>query len=171
MPSQTQDVAPIVRNTAEWLSETERLAARTTPSFFHVRCQLPKAGRTNQVLGATSLMSVVLKTYAEGGENELHAHVNEDHFFLVMQGSAVFHGPNGEAREVGRNDCVLLPRGSFYRFRAVEGEPLVMLRIGATDEGETEVMARVGIDNAPLDGYSEANKEVPLVLHEGRWFE
>lgn len=167
----TEDTAPIVKNTAEWLSEMERLAQRTVPSFFHVRCQLPKAGRTNQVLGATKMMSVVLKTYAEGGENELHAHVNEDHFFLIMQGTATFHGPRGETREVAKNDCVLLPRGSLYWFRATGDEALVMLRIGAASESEPDVLARVGADNAPLDGFSEANKEVPLVLDEGRWYE
>ena len=171
MKSSTEAAAPIVRNTAEWLSEMERLAKRTTPSFFHVRCQLPEAGRTNQVLGATSMMSVVLKTYAEGGENELHAHVNEDHFFLIMQGTAQFYGPNGETREVGKNDCVLLPRGSLYWFRATGDEALVMLRIGAAGAAEPDVLERVGADGAPLDGFSEANKEVPLVLQEGQWYE
>jgi mannose-6-phosphate isomerase-like protein (cupin superfamily) len=165
-----QTTAPIVKSTAEWLAEMQRLSQRTTPSFFHLRCQLPKAGRTNQVLGATRMMSVVLKTYAEGGENELHAHVNEDHFFLIMEGTAEFFGPNGEMRVVGRNDCVLLPRGSLYWFRAAGGQPLVMLRIGTADEDETDVLARVGADNRPLDGYSAENKEVPLVL-EDRWFE
>ncbi|GAA4322507.1 hypothetical protein GCM10023144_02530 [Pigmentiphaga soli] len=171
MSTSTKSAAPIVKNTAEWLSEMERLARRTTPSFFHLSCQLPKAGRTNQVLGATKMMSVVLKTYAEGGENELHAHINEDHFFCILQGRAKFYGPNGEEREVGKNDCVLLPKGSLYWFHAIEGEPLVMLRVGAASEDETDVMARVGADGQPLDGYSEANKEVPLVLDADRWFE
>jgi len=171
MSIQAESTAPIVRNTAEWLSEMTRLSQRTNPSFFHIRCQLPEAGRTNQVLGATKLMSVVLKTYAEGGENELHAHVNEDHFFCILQGRAIFFGPRGETREVGRNDCVLLPRGSLYRFQAAGGEPLVMLRVGAANESEPDVLARVGADNAPLDGFSEANKEVPLVLTEGSWYE
>ena len=112
-----QTTAPIVKSTAEWLAEMQRLSQRTTPSFFHLRCQLPKAGRTNQVLGATRMMSVVLKTYAEGGENELHAHVNEDHFFLIMEGTAEFFGPNYPARS-----CVqvaALPAGGLVEIEAV----------------------------------------------------
>jgi len=170
MKATADNAAPIVENTAEWQAEVERLAQKTTPSFFHIRCPLPEAGRTNQVLAASKMMSVVLKTYAEGGENELHAHINEDHCFVILQGKALFYGPNGETREVGRNDCVLLPRGSLYWFRAEGGEPLVMLRIGAAAEDETDVLARVGADQLPLDGFSEANKEVPLVLGE-RWYE
>jgi mannose-6-phosphate isomerase-like protein (cupin superfamily) len=170
MDTMTQ-TAPIVKSTAEWLSEMERLAAKTTPSFFHIRCQLPRQGRTNQVLGATSMMSVVLKTYAQGGENELHAHTNEDHFFIIMQGQAEFHGPSDEIRMAGPNDCVLLPKGSLYWFKTAGTEPLVMLRVGAAGEGEPDVLARVGADGKPLDGYSEANKEVPLQLDGERWFE
>jgi mannose-6-phosphate isomerase-like protein (cupin superfamily) len=165
-----RESAAVVKNTQEWLSELNRLAGRRTPSFFHARAQLPEQGRTNQVLGATPLMNVVLKTYASGGENELHAHTNEDHMFFILQGRAMFFGPNEEQRELARNDCVLIPHGSYYWFRAVEGEPLVMLRIGATLDQEADPLARVGIDMLPLDGFSEANKELPVVLSE-HWFE
>ena len=130
--SPSHSFAPIVNSAAEWRAEMARLNKPGQPSFFHIRTQLPKQGRTNQVLGASRYMNVVLKTYASGGENEIHAHSNEDHVFVILQGGAVFHGPNGETREAGRNDCVLLPAGTFYWFHAKEDrEELVMLRIGA----------------------------------------
>ncbi|CAN5353049.1 hypothetical protein BH10PSE17_BH10PSE17_26260 [soil metagenome] len=163
--------ARIVANTDEWLSEVKRLSDRKTPSFFPIRCQLPLEGRTNQVLGATSMMSVVLKTYASGGENELHAHPNEDHLFVIMQGQAEFFGPNDEMKIVGTNDCVLLPKGSLYWFKAMPGDPLVMLRVGAAPEGESDLLGRIGADGKPLDGFSAENKEVPLVLDPEQWFE
>ena len=162
--------APVVKNTREWLAELDRLAQRETPSFFHLRAQLPEQGRTNQVLSATPRMNVVLKTYASGGENELHAHTNEDHTFVILQGKALFYGPHDERREVAKNDCVMIPRGAYYWFHAVEGEPLVMLRIGATLDADADPLARVGIDNLPLDGFSEANKEVPVVFSDN-WYE
>ena len=164
--------APIVNSADEWRAEMARLAQSKLPSFFHVRARLPKKGRTNQVLGATRHMNVVLKTYASGGENELHAHANEDHVFIVLQGQATFYGPRGETREVGRNDCVLLPANAYYRFHAREdAEPLVMLRIGAAIDPDANVLARIDAQGKPFDGYSEWNKEVPFVLHEDRVFE
>lgn len=84
--TRSRPVAPIVNSADDWRAEILRLAQKKTPSFFHLTAPLPSTGRTNQVLGATDMLSVVLKTYAEGGENELHAHPNEDHVFVVLQG-------------------------------------------------------------------------------------
>ncbi len=171
MKSAKRAVAPIANNAAEWNEAMREMAQKTTPSFFHMGAKLPKVGRTNQVLGASRLMNVVLKTYASGGENEIHAHPNEDHLFVVLQGGAVFFGPNGEAREVFKNDCVLVPNGALYRFTAKEEESLVMLRVGAALDPDADILARVDINNQPFDGYSEKNKEVPYELHENRWFD
>jgi mannose-6-phosphate isomerase-like protein (cupin superfamily) len=171
MTQNTTPFAPISNSAEEWRVEMERMASSQLPSFFHIRAMLPKRGRTNQVLGASSRMNVVLKTYASGGENELHAHSNEDHLFVVMQGEASFYGPRNERRDVAKNDCVLVPAGSFYWFQAKEGEPLVMLRVGAVVDPQQDVLARIDIDGAPFDGYSEKNKEVPYVLDEQKVFE
>ncbi|OXR48082.1 cupin [Pusillimonas sp. T2] len=164
-------VAPIANSAAEWDKAMREMALKTTPSFFHIRARLPKAGRTNQVLGASRYMNVVLKTYASGGENEIHAHTNEDHVFVVLQGGAVFFGPNEERKEVGVNDCVLVPSGAFYRFIAKEEEPLVMLRIGAAIDPDDDILARVDSEGRPFDGYSEKNKEVGYELFDDKWFE
>jgi mannose-6-phosphate isomerase-like protein (cupin superfamily) len=159
-------IAPIANSAQEWRDAMAEMSKRTTPSFFHVRAHLPKQGRTNQVLGASPYMNVVLKTYASGGENEIHAHTNEDHVFVVMQGGATFFGPRGETRSVSRNDCVLVPAGALYSFQADEGEPLVMLRVGAAIDPSTDVLARVDEHGEPFDGYSEKNKEVAVVLSD-----
>ncbi len=171
METQDRTVAPIANSAAEWDAAMRGMAAKTTPSFFHMRAKLPRKGRTNQVLAASKYMNVVLKTYASGGENEIHAHTNEDHLFVVLQGGAVFHGPRGEQREVGKNDCVLVPSGAFYSFTAKEEEPLVMLRVGAALDPDADILARIDIDKQPFDGYSEKNKETPYELYEDRWFE
>lgn len=89
----------------------------TNPGVFALKAQLPEQGRTNQVMAATSQLNVVLKTYASDGENELHAHTNEDHLFVVMQGSATFSGPGDEYRVVSLHEGVVLPRG--VRFASV----------------------------------------------------
>jgi mannose-6-phosphate isomerase-like protein (cupin superfamily) len=64
------------------------------PAFFKLEAQLPQQGRTDTPLAASDKMGVVLKTYAADGENGLHAHPNEDHTFVVLQGEATFYGPN-----------------------------------------------------------------------------
>ena len=173
MPADTsaRDFAPIVNTAQEWRDAMAEMATRKTPSFFHIRARLPRQGRTNQVLGASPCMNVVVKTYAGGGENEIHAHTNEDYVFVVLQGGAIFHGPRGETRRVGRNDCVLIPAGAFYSFQADETEPLVMLRVGAARDPGADVLARVDDQGQPFDGYSERNREVPVVLDETRVFE
>ncbi|MGF6368003.1 mannose-6-phosphate isomerase-like protein (cupin superfamily) [Paraburkholderia sp. RAU6.4a] len=167
----TREVAPIANSAKEWRDAMVKMAEKKTPSFFHIRARLPLQGRTNQVLGASPYMNVVLKTYASGGENEIHAHTNEDHVFVVFQGGATFLGPRGEQRLVGKNDCVLVPAGALYSFHANEGEPLVMLRVGAAIDPTTDVLARVDEHGQPFDGYSEKNKEVEIVLDENAWFE
>lgn len=59
---------------------------RGVPTFFKLEAQLPTQGRTNIPLASSQTMWVVLKTYASGGENELHAHPHEDHTFVILQG-------------------------------------------------------------------------------------
>ena len=72
------------------------------PTFFRLEAQLPQQGRTDTPMAASNKMCVVLKTYAADGENGLHAHPNEDHTFVVLQGEAKFYGPNHETLRSAR---------------------------------------------------------------------
>ena len=148
-----------------------KAAVAGQPSFFHLRAQLPLQGRTDTPMAATDRMWVVLKTYAHDGENELHAHPNEDHVFLVLQGEADFYGPKEETRRVKKFDGILLPRGTFYWFRAVGTEPLVMARVGAVVDAAKDALARIDSKGEPMDGNSAANKTQPVILDEKNWFE
>jgi mannose-6-phosphate isomerase-like protein (cupin superfamily) len=153
-------------NTEAMRTTVESLASAKGPTIFQIRPQLPKKGRTDTPLAATELMNVVIKTYAADGENELHAHPNEDHVFVVLQGEAGFHGPRGETHIVGRHGGILLPRGTLYWFKAIGEIPLVMLRIGAATDLEADPLARVDEHGNPFDGYSQANKQVDVQMHE-----
>ena len=138
------------------------------PTFFKLEAQLPRQGRTNIPLASSESMWVVLKTYASGGENELHTHPNEDHTFVILQGSAKFYGPNKEERVIGAGEGVLLPHGTFYWFHVTSTEPLVMLRVGAS-AGKGERFYRTDINGAIMEGDDPANKQVPLVLSD-EWY-
>ena len=99
-----------------------QIAATETrkPTLFNMKAQMLEQGRTDTVLAATEDLSVRLKVYASGGENELHAHPTEDHVFVILQGSARFHGPDGETQDVEANQGFLMPRGVLYRFHATK---------------------------------------------------
>ena len=138
------------------------------PSFFQLRTQLPAAGRSDVPIAATERMSVILKSYAEGGENEIHAHPHEDHVFVVLQGQASFHGPRDEFKVANPYDGVVLPAGTFYRFVSSGDVPLVMLRVGCAEAG-SDIFARIAIDGQPLEANSTANRQVTPVLSDN-WF-
>ena len=154
--------------------ELEALYANTDPNkpqLFHMRAKLPKKGRGATLLAATERMWVNLKTYAEGGENTLHAHTNEDHVFIVLQGEAVFSGADGEVATLGKNQGILLPQGVAYYFHAVEGEPLVILRMGTIIDPERPPFERKGLDGKDVPASSKANKSEPTVFYTDRFFE
>jgi len=139
------------------------------PSFFRLQAQLPKQGRTDTPVAASDKMWVVLKTYASDGENGLHAHPNEDHTFVVLRGEAIFYGPNSEEKTIGKNEGVLLPHGTFYWFKAIGEEPLVMVRIGAAAFDGVDRHGRINPDGSEMRGDSEENKQVPLIMSD-QWF-
>lgn len=138
------------------------------PSFFELRAQLPSVGRSDLPIAASERLTVVLKTYAEGGENALHAHPNEDHVFVVLQGQASFYGPKDELKIVGAYGGVMLPHGSFYRFESTGDCPLVMLRVGCATPG-SDFFARIRLDGEPLAADSTENRQVTPVLSTD-WF-
>jgi mannose-6-phosphate isomerase-like protein (cupin superfamily) len=161
------DIKPLLAP-EEILNALKQSIRPGVPSFFQLRTQLPAAGRSDVPIAATERMTVILKSYAEGGENEIHAHPHEDHVFVVLQGQASFHGPRGELKVANPYDGVVLPAGAFYRFVSSGEVPLVMLRVGCASEG-SDIFARIGIDGKALEANSSANRQVTPVL-SSKWF-
>jgi mannose-6-phosphate isomerase-like protein (cupin superfamily) len=114
-------------------------------------------------------MRVHIKVYASGGENGLHNHTDEDHFHLVLEGSARFYGPRGEEVECGQYEGIMLPAGSYYRFNATSDEPLVLLRVGAwVKDKETE--KRLNVYGDPLPNHSDANGNAEVIARPGEYW-
>ncbi len=128
------------------------------PQLFQLKTRLPVKGRGSALMAATDRMWVTLKTYAEGGENTLHAHPNEDHVFIVMQGRATFYGPDDESVTFEKHEGIMLPHGCKYYFLAEPGEPLVLLRIGCVYDAAKTPWGRVGRDGKPLKAVSKENR-------------
>jgi mannose-6-phosphate isomerase-like protein (cupin superfamily) len=140
------------------------------PTVFALRAQLLDQGRTDTMLAASEDLTLRIKVYASGGENELHAHTGEDHTFIILQGSARFFGPEGEEIELTQHQGILLPKGTYYRFFATSKEPLVMIRVGSPSARKQTKPYRITIDGKEILGDSKENKSVPVVFREGAFF-
>ncbi len=145
------------------------IAASAPASHFKLRAQLLKEGRTTDLVTSTDNMRVHLKVYASGGENGLHNHTDEDHFHLVLDGSARFYGPRGEEIDCKKYEGIMLPAGSFYRFHATSDEPLVLLRVGSRAQATSEY-DRLNIYGDPLPTHSAENGQVTVVPREGEFW-
>src|SRR5215475_5577426 len=159
-------------STKAYIDRIRRLAKRVGPTCFKLRCRLPDTGRVDIPIAATDRLNLVLKAYASGGENAVHAHTAEDHAFVVLQGEATFFGRPGDPTvTIRKHEGILIPNGVFYKFKAGEGEQLVLLRVSAVlpgtslDEDDT-----IDLKGRPLDSYSKRNHEVPITYSGRRYF-
>ena len=146
-------------------------AMEIPPEYFHLRGQLLDQGRFDNHIVKTANLAIVLKVYASGGENALHTHMNEDHVFVIMQGTARFYDAEGTSCELGKNGGILLPAGAYYWFEATSSEPLVILRVGVKLDRSNPDNLRVDLQGKPLHGQSAENKTVPVIFREGAFFE
>src|SRR5262249_60246102 len=105
------------------------------PETLTLRTQLVSAGHTKDLLASTDTTTFHIHCYGpKGGENGLHAHMEEDHIFVVLQGEAQFSGLDGPLPVLKKNQALMLPKGAFYSFSNEGEEPLVMIRFGAMEE-------------------------------------
>jgi mannose-6-phosphate isomerase-like protein (cupin superfamily) len=158
------------------MTMTETRGAQT----FRLRTPLLSQGRSHTVLasakGETGAMNIAIKCYAEGGENEFHAHGTEDHTFIILQGRATFYEPGQAARELGRNEGILIPAGALYKFEVTSEEPLVLLRVGNVWQpinGPTGAAnsQRRDAKGAEFASSAKANKGAPAVAIKGAFYE
>ena len=154
----------------ETMGNFSPISTAGNPKFFKLRAQLLDDGRDIVPLAETENLWTWIKVYASGGENVLHAHVNEDHMFIILHGRAKFYGPNKEEKELGRNEGLMLPAGTFYYFNCTSEEPLVLLRVGAR-ANDGDLKDRLGPDGEEIRGGSKKNKWKAPVRREGEYYE
>jgi mannose-6-phosphate isomerase-like protein (cupin superfamily) len=162
------------------ITET-RAGDQATAQVFRLRTPLLSKGRSHTILascqGDTGAMNIAIKCYAEGGENEFHAHGKEDHTFIVLAGRARFYQPDEAPRELGRNEGILIPAGALYKFEVASAEPLVLLRVGNVWQpmgGDAVAAANSGRRDSHGGAFaasSKANKGGKGVPIEGAFYE
>jgi mannose-6-phosphate isomerase-like protein (cupin superfamily) len=160
--------------------ETRMTDQRVAAQTFRLRTPLLSEGRSHTILASskadTGAMNVAIKCYAEGGENEFHAHAREDHTFVVLQGRVRFYQPDQPACELGRNEGILIPAGALYKFETMSAEPLVLLRVGNVWQpvgGETAAThsGRHDTQGAEFGAQAKANKGSKGVPIPGAFYE
>ena len=159
-----------VSNYADIIQQQVDQARAGVASAFKVRAQLLDQGRSETVLAASNQLTLRLKVYASGGENTLHTHVNEDHLFVLLQGSADFFDEEGLMASLSAHQGVVLPKGTRYRFIATSSQPLVMLRVGSPNEAALGLEGRVDSVGKPADPQAPENKNVAPIFKPNAYF-
>ena len=152
---------------AKKLTPTEKPRAQ----LFSLRTPYMKQGRITQLVAETDNMWLHTKINYEGGENEIHSHLDEDHSFIVLEGQMSVFDEKGNEMKLEKYQGVMLPKGAYYRYLNTGKENLVVLRIGAGVKGQPQggVEMRVRPDGKPLLAESAENKTVPPV-EDSRYF-
>jgi mannose-6-phosphate isomerase-like protein (cupin superfamily) len=141
------------------------------PEILSLRTQLVSRGHTKELLAETDLMTFHVHCYGpKGGENGMHAHLDEDHLFVVLQGAAQFHGVKGALPPVTKHQALFLPKGAQYSFSNEGSEPLVMIRFGAREKGMRSGR-RFTPEGMPIAGRGKQHGAIAPVLIEGAFFE
>jgi mannose-6-phosphate isomerase-like protein (cupin superfamily) len=117
------------------------------------------------LVAETENLWIHTKINYEGGENEIHTHLDEDHAFIVLEGQMSVFDENGGEIRVGRYQGVMIPKGAYYRYLNTGDGNLVVLRVGAGVKGQKQGgdEMRVRPDGRPLPALSEENKTVPPI--------
>lgn len=152
---------------AKKLAPTEKPRAQ----LFSLKTPYMKQGRITQLVAETEHMWLHTKINYEGGENEIHTHLDEDHSFIVLEGQMSVFDEKGNEMKLEKYQGVMLPKGAYYRYLNTGKENLVVLRIGAGIKGQPQggVEMRVRPDGKPLLADSAENKTVPPI-EDSRFF-
>lgn len=152
---------------------TMDFASAPPPSRFRLRSPLLDGGSLSTVLAKTPNFELKIRCYApHEGENAMHAHFNQDHSFVVLQGAARFYGPRGEVWDLGRNEGIMLYEGTWYCFENAGEEPLVVLRIAALMPHQGDPAKRLGVKGQQIDAHTEDNRRPQkIVVRDGAFYE
>jgi mannose-6-phosphate isomerase-like protein (cupin superfamily) len=139
--------------------------------LFSLRTPYMKQGRITQLVAETENLWIHTKINYEGGENEIHTHLDEDHSFIVLEGQMSVFDEKGNELKVGKYQGVMIPKGAYYRYLNTGPDNLVVIRVGAGIKGQKQggQEMRVNPEGKPLIASSEENKTVPPI-EDTRYF-
>ncbi|MGY9004817.1 MAG: cupin domain-containing protein [Alphaproteobacteria bacterium] len=142
------------------------------PDVVNLRIPLVSDGHHKILLAETEHLTMRVHCYAPGiGENDMHAHIDEEHIFVVLDGEAQFSTLDGPLAITKKNQAIVLPKGCFYGFsNPSKDTPLVLLRIGA---GADAILSgkRISPNGEPVPGRAQKTGATKPQIIEGGFFE
>ena len=140
--------------------------------LFSLKTPYMQQGRVTQTVAKTDNMWIAVKINAEGGENEIHTHLNQDHAFIVLEGEMSVFDENDVEIKVKAMQGINLPKGAYYRYLNTGEGNLVVLRFGAytPDRPSKGEAVRLMPDGTPILGGSEENHSLPPIEMPGKFF-
>ena len=143
------------------------------PKLLDLKIPMLAAGMSRDLLceGENSNFRIHCYSTGMGEAHGFHAHIEEEHLFIVLHGQAIFSSLDGRLPPVGTNKGIWLPKGCFYEFINPGPEPLVVLRFGA-HATQAHVSLRLTPEGDPIKGRGAMDPELakPQVM-EGQFFE
>jgi mannose-6-phosphate isomerase-like protein (cupin superfamily) len=146
------------------------VATAQKAEIFDLKTPYLDSGRTTDMRSRTDNLTVTMKVYAEGGENAMHHHTNEDHAFIVLEGEATFHFETDDnIKVVKRYQGVMLPRGANYWFQSSGDVNLVMVRV-ASLFAQPNPHDRLTPEGRDIPGDAPENKQGIRIERAGKGF-
>lgn len=149
---------------------TKQTPSRPKTSVFSLKMPYLAKGRITSLVAETDNLWIHGKINAEGGENALHTHLDEDHAFVVLEGEVTFFDDAGNRSVLKPYQGIMIPRGAYYRYLNTGPGNLMVLRVGAGSKSEQKEGNRIGSDGRPLHGDSAENKHVAPAPIPGKFF-
>jgi|ERR1044071_561885 mannose-6-phosphate isomerase-like protein (cupin superfamily) len=150
-----------------------RLKNQETPKAekFSLKTPYMKQGRVTQLVAETANLWIHTKINAEGGENEIHQHLDEDHAFIVLEGQMSVFDEKSNEQEIKQHQGIMIPKGAYYRYLNTGEGNLVVIRVGAglKDQQQGGKEMRLGANGKPLVSGTAENRNLPPI-ESGEFF-
>ncbi len=135
---------------------------------FELKTPMLKQGISHKNLARTDLLGIALKIYTEGGENGLHTHPGEDHSFIILEGEMTLYDKDEKATIIKKGQGIMIPSGWYYWFKCSGGEPLIFLKLSASN-GKLKAENMVNYGKLAAPGVVEQERPAIIPIEGRDW--
>jgi mannose-6-phosphate isomerase-like protein (cupin superfamily) len=140
------DAASLAHLSAEEQEAFHRDAEARVTTFAYERTP-PDRPKDIVPLVRSELLKVAVQVVHEGGENNLHYHLNSDTTWFVLRGRVRFYGPGDELiAELGPEEGVFVPGGARYWFEKTGPDDLEIVQMVGYDRARGKAQ-RINIES------------------------
>ena len=152
------------------MQTTTQTQTKPKAQVFSLKIPYLSKGRITSLVAETDSLWIHTKINAEGGENALHTHTDEDHAFIVLEGEVTFFDEQGNGSVLKPYHGIMIPRGAYYRYLNSGPGNLMVVRVGAGKKPKGGEGTRIGANGRALHSNSAENKHIEAVPIPGKFF-